>query len=148
MILESRLEARRPFAVRKPLRAQSTNGDSRAVTVPATDGVTIFADPEHRAEYGQVRFTWGPHLLVTELSMFREATEDLLGIAERRLKRNTDSAPHAAETMVISRLMDGRWRANCSACGGIASLSAAQGETGTATCFGDEILVARTPVCT
>jgi hypothetical protein len=77
--MELRLEARRPFAVRKPLRSQSYIGDYRAVTVPAIDGVMIFADPEHRAEYGQVRFTWGPHLLVTELSMFREATEDLLG---------------------------------------------------------------------
>jgi hypothetical protein len=77
--MELRPEGRRPFAVRKPLPAQYINGVSRAVIVPAMDGVTIFADPELRAEYGQVRFTWGSHSLVKELSMFREATEDLLG---------------------------------------------------------------------
>jgi len=77
--VDLRLETRRPFAVRKPLRSQPTNGEYRAVTVPAADGGTIFADPEYRAEYGHVRFTWGPHSLVTELSMFREATEDLFG---------------------------------------------------------------------
>ena len=31
-----RVEARRPFAVRKPLRSQPANSEFRAVTVPAT----------------------------------------------------------------------------------------------------------------
>jgi hypothetical protein len=79
--MKLRPEARRPFAVRKPLRSQTSTG---AVTVPATDGVTIFADPEYRAEYGHVRFTWGAHSLVTELSTFREATEDLLRASQLR----------------------------------------------------------------
>jgi hypothetical protein len=74
-----RVEARRPFAVRKPLRSQPANSEFRAVTVPATDGVTIFADLEYREDYGHVRFAWGSHLLLTELSIFRDATEDLLG---------------------------------------------------------------------
>jgi hypothetical protein len=54
------MEGRRPFAVRKPLRAQTTNGVSRAVTVPANGVTIIFADPEQRAEYGHVRFTREP----------------------------------------------------------------------------------------
>jgi len=52
---------------------------------------------------------------------------------------------HQAETMLVDQLGDGRWRATCSNCGGIANLSDVQGESGTATCFGSEILVARNP---
>jgi len=74
------MEARRPFAVHKPLPAQYVNGVPRAISVPAKE--VIFADPEQSAERGHVRFTWKSQSLVAELFRFREATEDLLGASQ------------------------------------------------------------------
>jgi hypothetical protein len=47
--------------------------------------------------------------------------------------------------MMKSRTIANRWKVTCKSCGGFARLSGEQGEHGTATCYGDEIVVARAP---
>jgi hypothetical protein len=64
-------------------------------------------------------------------------------MSSEKIKGNRPS--HEPEIMVKSRTIANRWKATCKSCGGLARLSGEQGEHGTATCYGDEIVVARAP---
>jgi hypothetical protein len=60
-----------------------------------------------------------------------------------KIKGNRPS--HEPEIMIKSRTIANRWKVTCKSCGRFARLSGKQVEHGTATCYGDEIVVARAP---